>query len=333
VKDVASARELARLLAERGVDFIKTHSGLSLEQMKAVAEEADKFGLRLASHMGDSIGAREAVEVGTTMLVHSRGIAQDTLSDPKLLEELKAGRFKLGTGGGVYHYAMDPAMFPSLIDFLVARNIFLQTDFVYSAQGLYDQWDTFKAQRIKILEDRDLAYIEPAQSRGWVNPAWLNNETEEEKDLRRQGYRKMMRFMREFVAAGGKILPGDDAKGRAMLGIGVHDELQLLVEDGGIPPLKAIQAATKNPAEFLGKEEDLGTVEPGKIADILVVRGNPLENIRNTRNIDMVMMRGKIQDRTYHAGYANPIPRNPRGYPTNPPVPVLESISPFFAPG
>jgi len=67
------------------------------------------------------------------------------------------------------------------------------------------------------------------------------------------------------------------------------------------------------------------------MADILVVRGNPLEDIRNTRNIEMVVMRGKIQDRTYHAGYANPIPRNPRGYPTNPPVPVVESISPFFA--
>ena len=108
VSDVASAREMVRLLAQRGVAFIKTHGSVTLEQIKAITEEADKFGLSVVSHSDGGIDAREAVEAGVDVLIHLRGIAEATVSDPKLLAELKAGQFKLGTGGGVYHYAMDP---------------------------------------------------------------------------------------------------------------------------------------------------------------------------------------------------------------------------------
>jgi len=327
--DVASARELTRLLAQRKVAFIKTHGMLTLEQIKAIAEEADKFGLRVGSHLDGGISAREAVEAGVDLIVHSRGIAEDTVSDPKLQAELRAGKFKLGSGGGVYHHAMDPATFPALIDFLVQRNIFLQTDFTYSAQGIYDRWEEFKAERIKILEDPNLVYISPDEPNRWINPAWLNAETPAEWELRKQGYRKMLRFMKEFAAAGGKILLGTDVKGRSMPGIGIHQEMQLMVEDGGIPPLEVIKMATQNPAEFLG--EELGTLEVGKLADVLVVRGNPLQDIRNTRNVDVVIKGGKIQDTAYHAGYSNPIPRHPRGSPAQPQIPFVRSVSPFFA--
>ncbi len=200
VEDVDSARELTRLLAESGVAFIKTHGAVSLEQLNAIAEEADKFGLRVASHLDGGIDAREAVEAGVDALIHLRGIAEATVSDPKLLAELKAGKFRLGTGGGVYHYAMDPAKFPPLIEFLVKRNIFLQTDFVYSAQALYKQWESFKAERIRLLENKNLGYIAPSDPVGWLNPAWMLSETPADKELRIQGYQKMMRFIKEFVA-------------------------------------------------------------------------------------------------------------------------------------
>ncbi len=95
--------------------------------------------------------------------------------------------------------------------------------------------------------------------------------------------------------------------------------------------MEAIKAATRNPAEFLGKNKELGTIEVGKLADLMIIRGNPLENIRNTRNVEVVIKGGKLQDTTYHAGYSNPIPGNPRGYPTQPPVPVVKSISPSVA--
>ena len=75
-------------------------------------------------------------------------------------------------------------------------------------------------------------------------------------------------------------------------GFSMHDELQLMVE-AGLSTLTALQAATINPVKFLGKENDLGTIEKGKLADLVLLEGNPLENIQNTRRIAAVMVNGR----------------------------------------
>ena len=76
-------------------------------------------------------------------------------------------------------------------------------------------------------------------------------------------------------------------------GFSLHDELVLLV-NAGLTPMEALQAATLNPARFLGKESELGTVEKGKIADLVLLDANPLEDIHNTQKINAVMVRGKL---------------------------------------
>ena len=92
-------------------------------------------------------------------------------------------------------------------------------------------------------------------------------------------------------------------------GLGLHQELELLV-DAGVSPLKALQAATINPAELLRKQDFLGTIEVGKGGDVLVLDANPLENIRNTCKIHRVISRGEVLDGKYHGDFTNPIPRN-----------------------
>ena len=76
-------------------------------------------------------------------------------------------------------------------------------------------------------------------------------------------------------------------------GAGLHDELELLVQ-AGLTPMEALQSATRNPARFLGKFADMGTIEPGKLADLVLLDANPLEDIRNTRKIRLVVLRGRI---------------------------------------
>jgi imidazolonepropionase-like amidohydrolase len=73
----------------------------------------------------------------------------------------------------------------------------------------------------------------------------------------------------------------------------LHEELSLLVE-GGLTPMEALQTATRNPAEFLGRLDSLGTIEEGKIADLVLLEANPLEDIRNTRKIYAVILGGKM---------------------------------------
>jgi imidazolonepropionase-like amidohydrolase len=79
-------------------------------------------------------------------------------------------------------------------------------------------------------------------------------------------------------------------------GYSVHQELALLVE-AGLTPMEAITAATRRAAEMLGEEDEFGTIEPGKRADLLILGANPLEDIRNTRSLEVVISEGRVVDR------------------------------------
>jgi imidazolonepropionase-like amidohydrolase len=106
-----------------------------------------------------------------------------------------------------------------------------------------------------------------------------------------------MDLVAEMQKAGVKILAGTDSPAPYVFpGSGLHDELQLLV-DAGLTPLEAMQSATISPAEFLHTTKDSGTIEKGKLADLILLDGSPLEDIRNTRKIRTVILRGKLLDR------------------------------------
>jgi imidazolonepropionase-like amidohydrolase len=115
--------------------------------------------------------------------------------------------------------------------------------------------------------------------------------------LRRQ--RSPGPLVAEFQRQGIRILAGTDSPviPNVVSGFSLHDELALLV-DGGLTPLEALQPATLNPARFLGKLDDLGTVEKGKLADLVILDANPLEDIHNTTKINAVIAQGKLLDRT-----------------------------------
>jgi len=102
--------------------------------------------------------------------------------------------------------------------------------------------------------------------------------------------------------------------------------------EAGLSPLQALMAATKHNAEFLRQQASVGTVEEGKLADLLIVREDPLQNIRNTQKIETVIKDGQVIDARYHADFRNPIPSPPPpwGYIANP-QPTLKSLSPMIA--
>jgi imidazolonepropionase-like amidohydrolase len=76
-------------------------------------------------------------------------------------------------------------------------------------------------------------------------------------------------------------------------GFSLHDELEALVKEGGMTPFEALQSATKNPPSFFGMQEEIGTIEANKIADLVLLTANPLENISNTKRIDSVILNGR----------------------------------------
>jgi imidazolonepropionase-like amidohydrolase len=108
---------------------------------------------------------------------------------------------------------------------------------------------------------------------------------------------KSMNLVPEMQEAGVRILAGTDSPAPFVFpGSSLHDELQLLVE-AGLTPVQALQSATRSPAEFLHATKDLGTIEQGKFADLVLLDANPLEDIGNTRKIRAVILRGKFLDR------------------------------------
>ena len=122
-------------------------------------------------------------------------------------------------------------------------------------------------------------------------------EAPEDSQLHAQLLRKSMELVAEMQKAGVKILAGTDSPAPYVFpGSGLHDELQLLVESG-LTPLEALQSATKIPAEFLHMAKDSGTIETGKFADLVLLDSNPLDDIRNIRKIQAVILRGTLLDR------------------------------------
>jgi hypothetical protein len=113
----------------------------------------------------------------------------------------------------------------------------------------------------------------------------------------RAEFRQGLRVVRAMRRAGVRLLAGTDASvPYCFPGSGLHDELELLVR-AGLSPLEALQTATHNPAELLGRRRDLGTAERGKFADLVLLEANPLDNIRNTRRIAAVVLDGRLLDR------------------------------------
>jgi imidazolonepropionase-like amidohydrolase len=115
----------------------------------------------------------------------------------------------------------------------------------------------------------------------------------------KRAYKRATSQVRGMHQAGVPLLAGTDTPGVPYVfpGFSVHDELALFVAEGGFTPLEALQAATLDPVRFLGREKDLGTVEPGKLADPVLLDADPLVDIHNTTKIAAVVANGRLLPR------------------------------------
>ncbi len=345
---VEEARAAVRqTIAERKPSFIKAYTGLTAEQLVAVAEEAHRAGLHVEGHLG--ISAVDAINAGIDGLTHASGIALSVLRPEDLakvpsMRVIDTGRrrviwpeisswdeSKVGSSNpDLTEYwlfledprrlmmfgMMDRDLASDLIDLMIREDVFIESCLVYVFRHVHDRAEEYRIKDHLLLGEPDLQYIPERIRVNVLDYTLLDKVTTEELALMKQGYRNFQWFTKTFVDAGGKLLVGPDTTSinhATMLpGINTIREMQLLV-DTGLTPLQAIQSATIWPSQRLGKFDDLGSVDEGKLADLLVLPRNPLEDITAYEEIEMVMQDGRIQPIGYHYYHANPIPWPPGG--------------------
>lgn len=290
VKDVAEARAYVRTLKAAGVDHIKVDLTITDDQLQAVISEADAVGLRLLGHTQN---IKKAVDMGMKHMEH-----MDTLGRALLAEEGKDPRPQ----GTTPEAAMNPALFPGIIDYFVKQRVYVNPTLVLTWSPSTERWRDQQKIALEIVKDPNLAFV-PAD----VKAAWVRDAGRP-----RAGYDHVAEFLRKYSEAGGKILAATDTGCCAQIipGLSLHYEMQMLT-DMGIAPMKALQGATLWSAEVLGQDKDLGSVQPGKLADFTIIEGDPLADIGVTKNVRMVIKDGQVMDTSYDPKWVNPVPRQP----------------------
>jgi imidazolonepropionase-like amidohydrolase len=290
----AEIRAWIRDIKEKGADGLKI-IGMDRDQLEAIMDEAHKLGMRTATHIAvEETTAKDYVELGVNSIEHFYGVADAALNGiqnfpPDMSYSNEIHRF--GRAGELYAQA-DPEKLHKIIDMMVEKHVAWDPTFsIYEASR-----DLVRAQAQPWFKD----YLHPSleeyfkgslDNHGSYFIGWTS--TQEAKW--RQQYRIWMDAVREFANKGGLVTTGDDAGYiYSMYGFGISRELELH-EEAGFQPLEVIEHATWNGAKLLGMEDRIGKVREGFIADLLVVNGNPLENLKllNPYGADVMLINGR----------------------------------------
>ena len=281
------ARSAVNFLADQGVDFVKVYNNVKEPELRAIVETAKELELPVAGHIPRSMTMTHAIELGMTRLEHIRVTGREMLS---LDEAQKIDLLPLGSREPLLwqRFDLQSEKMRALVQRLARSKIFLDPTLVAAE---VTEVPTLDADR----NDPNNQYLSPTVVERYVN--FKSPLYELPPDLQAAGaeaFHKQEKFVGMCNRAGVKIIAGTDGPGIGSLlpGFGLHRELELLVASG-LSPLQALRAATLTAAEALGKEDRLGTIEPGKFADMVVLNADPLQEIQNLRKIYLVVQGGK----------------------------------------
>lgn len=285
------ARRIVDQLKAGGVDFVKVYSNLSREAFFAIADEARKQHIPFAGHVPYTVSALEATEAGQRSIEH---LTEITLTCSSQEQELR--KIDQKDWGPKYQKQMletfDAAKCAQLFSRFRANGTWQVPTLVENHRRV--------SQRLgePLASGSRSKYILATDRERWRSvTSQFKDISAEEKDTVLKGWQMSLNLVGAMHRKGVDIIAGTDVGNPNVYpGFSLHDELMLLVK-AGLTPMEAIQAATVKPARFLGIERELGTVQKGKIADLVLLEANPLEDISNTQRIAAVVVNGKLLTR------------------------------------
>ena len=271
---IANTAEEGRILVKNaktdGYDFIKVYSKLNVETYNAIIDEAFKLGLKTVGHIPDVFDGKieQAFVPHFGMVAH----AEEFSKKSKNFSLEDAQRFaKLSKENGTW-------LSPTLITMV---------------------WIAKQTHSIDSIKNSPaLKYVHPLLQSKWLTANnYVKNATPENAAYFDSMVQFHFKLVKVFKEAGVPIIAGTDAGVSGVVaGFSLHDELELLVK-AGLTPQEALNAATLLSAQWLGIDKQIGSIETGKLADLVLLDENPLTDIRNTRKITGVFVNGKWLDK------------------------------------
>jgi imidazolonepropionase-like amidohydrolase len=304
VTNSAEAAKDVHSLISSGADFIKVQSNLSREAYFAIADTCRTDHITFVGHVPDRVTAAEASDAGQKSIEHLTGVLRACSSkEPLLIRKQFAAAPKKGTKAQsrdrelswqrelLESYSNEQAAA------LIAKFIRNQTWQVPTLILLRN--DAYPTPETDPSRDPRQKYIPQQVLANWQKGAKDRDKgaTPQLFSLRTGLMQASLHIVGKMNTAGVPLMAGTDTTAPFIFpGSSLHEELALLVQ-AGLTPMQALQAATKRPAEFLGKLQTQGTIVQGKVADLVLLDSNPLDDIHNTQKIRAVILRGKLLDR------------------------------------
>ena len=290
-KSVTNAEDAVRMVREQkeaGYDFLKFHPGLKLKVFEALVSTANEVGIGFAGHVSTSVGIQRALEARYASVDHLDGFVEGLVPPEAEVDPNE---------NGLFGYNFTDLADTSRISQLVQRTIDMGV-WVVPTQSLLERiFSTATGE--SMAEQSEMRYISSKTLENWIerknqmleNPEYSRNRSEKFIEIRR-------RLIKELFDQGAGIALGSDAPQIFNVpGFSIHHELETYIASG-LTIFQALQIATVNPARYFNAEDEFGIIKVGASADMVLLRGNPLDDLGNLKNPEGVMVRGNWLDRS-----------------------------------
>ena len=279
VKTAERGAEMVREQKAAGYDYLKLHPGLTNQTFPAIAKTAQEVGIPFVGHVSFNVGVWRAIDAQYSSIDHLDGFIEAITPRSDTLAEPETGLF-----GAWIAYRADASQIPKLVNGLREKRIR-----VVPTQALAERWlSPLPAE--EFTDDPEMKYMKPQEVQNWVkakntytsNPNFSKEHAEKLVQIRRK-------LIYECQQNGVDLLLGSDAPQVFNVpGFSIHHEMKYMV-DAGLTPYQTLRTGTVNIAAYLNKP-DSGVIKTGNVSDLVLLNGNPLTDINQTRNIEGVMM-------------------------------------------
>jgi len=289
VKTPEAAVVMVKKQKQDGYDFLKLHPGITLENFNALVATAKQVNIPFAGHVPFRVGVWRAIDAGYATIDHLDGFVESLVPGIENIPEQETGLF-----GMFIADKADESRIPKLMAALHNGNIAQ-----VPTQALAERWFTPEKTADELRQEPEMIYMAANTLKNWTDAktALMKNPKYNAASLNRF-IALRRKFINECQKNGVLLLLGSDAPQVFNVpGFAVHHELKYMV-DAGLTPYEALRTGTVNVAKFYNRQ-DMGVIKPGAVSDLVLLNGNPLNDISQTKNIEGVMLGNRWLSKDY----------------------------------